>query len=84
MQNKNKTAIDKSNLIEVDQGFHANHPSYSAYVEKKIKELIDADELNLSNIKDLQDTLKDLINKAKESGKKLNDYFAEDVLLNCK
>ncbi|WP_259328633.1 AHH domain-containing protein [Bacteroides fragilis] len=84
VQNVTKKAVDISNLIDLDKPFHGNHPSYSEFVERQLKKLIGDDNLNLSSVKKLQDELRSLIDKAKELGKNLNDYFADDVLPKCK
>jgi RHS repeat-associated protein len=79
VQNVSKKALDKSNLIKLDQPFHGNHPAYSDYVRERIQTLSDAGKLNNKELKKLQDDLISKINDAKQSGNTLNDYFKNKV-----
>ncbi len=85
VQNVTKKAMDKSNLIDLDKPFHGNHPKYSDYVNKSVKDLVDNNNLNLKSIRKLQDEMLGHIGDALKSGKNLNDYFKEGLhLKKCK
>lgn len=75
MPNTGFNAQDITNLIVLDRPFHGNHPAYNKFVTDEVKDLIDNGKLDLKSIRTLQDQLRDRINKAKMSGKSLNDYF---------
>ncbi len=81
VQNISKKATDISNLIDLDKPFHGNHPKYNDYVREKVKDLVDTDNLNLKNIRKLQNEMLEHISNAKKSGMKLNDYFKEGLHL---
>ncbi len=75
VQNVYKTGSDKTNLTSLDRPFHGNHPAYNDHVRNKVQQLVDADELNLSKIRELQDDLLKKIDDAKKAGGNLNDFF---------
>lgn len=84
-QNISKKAKDVTNLIDLDKPFHGNHPKYSDYVREQVKDLVDNNNLNLKNIRKLQDEFLGHIDDALKSGKSLNDYFKEGLhLIKCK
>ncbi|MGP1994251.1 RHS repeat-associated core domain-containing protein [Zobellia laminariae] len=63
------------NLKKLPTPFHGNHPQYNEYVGRKIEQLIQSGNLNSSSLKSLQGQLNGTLNKAYDSGLKLNDYF---------
>jgi len=67
----------KANLKKLPVPFHGNHPQYSTFVRNRIIELRDAGKLTAQSISNLQKDLRVMINEAKSSGKKLNDYFRQ-------
>lgn len=76
-----KKAADTSNLIDLDKLFHGNHPKYNDYIRGKVQGLIDADSLNLNEIRRLQEEMLEHISNARKSGLNLNDYFKEGLHL---
>lgn len=81
IQNVSKKAADTSNLIDLDKLFHGNHPKYNDYIRGKVQGLIDADSLNLNEIRRLQEEMLEHISNARKSGLNLNDYFKEGLHL---
>ena len=81
VQNVSKKATDTSNLIDLDKPFHGNHPKYNDYIRGKVQGLIDADSLNLNEIRRLQEEMLEHISNARKSGLNLNDYFKEGLHL---
>ena len=81
VQNISKKAADTSNLIDLDKPFHGNHPKYNDYIRGKVQGLIDADSLNLNEIRRLQEEMLEHISNARKSGLNLNDYFKEGLHL---
>lgn len=65
------------NLKKLPTPFHGNHPQYNKYVGNKIEQLIQNGNLNSNSLKALQKDLNGLLNKAYDSGLKLNDYFRQ-------
>lgn len=65
------------NLKKLPTPFHGNHPQYNKYVGRKIEQLIQRGNLNSSSLKSLQGELNRTLNKAYDSGLKLNDYFRQ-------
>jgi RHS repeat-associated protein len=70
-----KLAKNRNNLIDLDTPFHGNHPNYNDFVAKELQSLKDAGKLDLDNVSKLQNTLRDQIAKAQNSGLNLNDFF---------
>ncbi|MFW0739748.1 RHS repeat-associated core domain-containing protein [Flavobacterium sp. T12S277] len=71
-----RVAQNRNNLIELETPFHGNHPKYNEFVTNELKSLKEAGKLDLDNVSKLQNTLRDQIAKAQESGLNLNDFFA--------
>lgn len=65
------------NLKNLPTPFHGNHPQYNQYVGKQIQGLINSGNLNSGSLGKLQKTLNSQLNKAYDSGMKLNDYFRQ-------
>ncbi len=65
------------NLKKLPTPFHGNHPQYNKYVGKQIQGLINSGNLNSGSLGKLQKTLNSQLNKAYDSGMKLNDYFRQ-------
>ena len=63
------------NLKNLPVPFHGNHPQYNKFVGNQIEKLIQSGNLNAATLRGLQEDLTKLINKAYDSGEKLNDYF---------
>ncbi len=64
-----------NNLKKLPTPFHGNHPQYNKYVGNRITELGERNLINSKNIDALQKDLNRLINKAYDSGIRLNEYF---------
>ena len=73
-----KNATNRTNLIDLEAPFHGNHPKYNRYVEMELNKLKNTPEgLTLENVSKLQNELRDMIGKAQNSGKTLNDFFTD-------
>mgnify|MGYP006278207103 CR=1 FL=1 len=64
-----------SNLKKLPTPFHGNHPQYNKYVARQLDDLISSGNLNAASVKSLRHRLSQEINRAYDSGLKLNDYF---------
>ncbi len=63
------------NLKNLPTPFHGNHYYYNKYVGGKIEKLVSSGKLSESSLRTLNKNLTKEINKAYDSGLKLNDYF---------
>lgn len=63
------------NLKKLPTPFHGNHPQYNTYVGNQIQGLISRGSLSAKSLRGLQKSLNTQLNKAYDSGIKLNDYF---------
>jgi len=63
------------NLKKLPTPFHGNHPQYNEYVGKLINQLGAKGNINAGSLRNLQKQLSKEINRAYDSGMKLNDYF---------
>ncbi|MCV6630442.1 MAG: hypothetical protein OIF50_11370 [Flavobacteriaceae bacterium] len=63
------------NLKKLPTPFHGNHPKYNEYVGKLISQLGAKNNINAKTLRELQARLNKEINKAYDSGMKLNEYF---------
>lgn len=77
VQNTTKKAKDKTNLKNIAPSIHGNHPKYSEYVRQRVLNLIANDNLNLKQIRNLQEDLSRCIDDAVAKNKRLNAYFAD-------
>jgi len=65
------------NLKKLPTPFHGNHPQYSKYVGGRIEALGRNGNINEGSLRALQKDLNSMLNKAYDSGVKLNDYFRQ-------
>lgn len=65
------------NLKKLPAPFHGNHPQYNKYVGNRIQALGRNGNINEGSLRALQKDLNSVLNKAYDSGQKLNDYFRQ-------
>lgn len=82
VQNVTKKAKDMSNLIDIGPVIHGNHPQYNRYVRQRVSELINKNNLNLEQVRQLQRDLTSCIEDAIAKIKRLNNYFKDGDHLN--